>query len=68
MFCTPDTAFPEMLAMLNRCKDSSLPVLVVEGDSKKLVGMVSPWDVLEGIIIGRLVRPGGARDPADAET
>jgi len=54
MFCTPDTAFPELLSMLSRSKDSSLPVLIVEGESKKLVGMVSPWDVLEGIILGRL--------------
>jgi CBS domain-containing protein len=67
MFCAPETAFPEMLAMLNRSQDSSLPVLVVEGDSKKLVGMVSPWDVLERIIIGQLVKPGGERDPAGQE-
>jgi CBS domain-containing protein len=67
MFCAPETAFPEMLAMLNQSKDSSLPVLVVEGDSKKLVGMVSRWDVLEGIIMGRLVKRGGEQDPADQE-
>jgi len=67
MFCTPDTAFPELLAMLDQSKDFSLPVLVVEGDSKKLVGMVSPWDVLEGIIMGRLVGTGAAQDPADAQ-
>ena len=55
LFCTPDTAFPELLALLDETKDSSLPVIVVEGDSKKLVGMVSSWDVLEGIIMGRLI-------------
>ena len=54
-FCAPQTAFPELLALLDESKDSSLPVIVVEGDSKKVVGMVSTWDVLEGIIMGRLV-------------
>jgi CBS domain-containing protein len=62
MFCTPETAFPEMLAMLDQSKDSSLPVLIVEGESKKLVGMVSPWDVLEGIIMGRLIKAGEEDD------
>lgn len=54
MFCTPDTAFPVLLALLNQSHDSSLPVLIVEGNKKKVVGMVSPWDVLEGLISGRL--------------
>jgi len=65
MFCTPDTAFPELLAMLDQSKDSSLPVLIVEGESKKLVGMVSPWDVLEGLIMGRLIKAGGENYPTD---
>ncbi|MCP4983673.1 MAG: CBS domain-containing protein [Gammaproteobacteria bacterium] len=54
LFCTPETAFPELLTLLDESKDSSLPVIVVEGDGRKLVGMVSTWDVLEGIIMGRL--------------
>ena len=54
MFCTPDTAFPELLSLLDHSPDSSLPVLIVEGDERKVVGMVSPWDVLEGLIMGRL--------------
>lgn len=54
MFCTPDTSFPELLSMLNHSDDSSLPVMIVKGDKKKVVGMVSPWDVLEGLISGRL--------------
>ncbi len=54
-FCSPETSFPELLALLNESKDSSLPVIVVEGDNSKLVGMVSSWDVLEGIIMGRLI-------------
>ena len=55
LFCTPATAFPELLALLDESKDTSLPVIVVEGDTHKLVGMVSTWDVLEGIIMGRLI-------------
>ncbi len=49
-FCTPETSFPQLLEMLEQSKDSSLPVIVVMGGTKKLVGMVSVWDVLEGII------------------
>jgi len=56
LFCSPDTAFPELLALLDESKDSSLPVIVVEGNNKKVVGMVSTWDVLEGIIMGRLIK------------
>jgi len=54
LFCTPQTPFPELLALLDEGKDTSLPVIVVEGDTRKVVGMVSCWDVLEGIIMGRL--------------
>ena len=63
LFCTPDTAFPELLALLDESKDSSLPVIVVEGDSQKLVGMVSTWDVLEGIIMGRLINDDNDEKP-----
>jgi len=55
IFCTPKTPFPELLALLDESKDTSLPVIVVEGKTRKVVGMVSCWDVLEGIIMGRLV-------------
>jgi len=65
MFCSPDTAFPELLALLDQSHDSSLPVLIVEGDSKKLVGMVSPWDVLEGLITGRLINIAEAGESGD---
>ena len=54
LFCTPQTSFPELLSLLDESKDTSLPVIVVEGDTQKVVGMVSCWDVLEGIIMGRL--------------
>ena len=56
LFCTPQTPFPELLALLDESKDTSLPVIVVEGKTQKVVGMVSCWDVLEGIIMGRLVK------------
>jgi CBS domain-containing protein len=55
LFCTPQTPFPELLALLDESKDTSLPVIVVEGETRKVVGMVSCWDVLEGIVMGRLV-------------
>jgi acetoin utilization protein AcuB len=64
LFCKPGTAFPELLALLDESKDTSLPVIVVKGKSKKLVGMVSTWDVLEGIIMGRLVNHDDADKPA----
>jgi CBS domain-containing protein len=51
LFCTPETTFPQLLELIDRSKDSSLPVIVIEGTNRKLVGMVSAWDVLEGIIM-----------------
>ena len=56
MFCKPGTAFPELLSLLDQSVDSSLPVLVVKGKQQKVVGMVSAWDVLEGLIMGRLAQ------------
>ena len=45
-FCKPSTPFPKLLQML--CESStSMPVVVVKGKEKKLVGMVSTWDVLD---------------------
>lgn len=64
LFCTPETAFPALLTLLDESKDTSLPVIVVEGKSRKLVGMVSAWDVLEGIIMGRLINPTDADEHA----
>lgn len=68
LFCAPDTAFPELLALLDESKDSSLPVIVVEGDNRKLVGMVSTWDVLEGIIMGRLIKSEQEAEPGQQES
>ena len=66
-FCSPQTAFPELLALLDDSKDSSLPVIIVEGDERKLVGMVSTWDVLEGIIMGRLSKQEQDKDSAERQ-
>ena len=62
LFCTPKTPFPELLALLDESKDTSLPVIVVEGKTQQVVGMVSCWDVLEGIIMGRLAHKNDAPD------
>ncbi len=51
MFCKPETSFPELLELLDQSSDSSLPVIVVTGKKKKLVGIVSAWDVLDRLII-----------------
>lgn len=56
VFCAPSTPFPEVLELLDKSADTSLPIIVVDGDSnsKKLVGMVSAWDVLDRIVINCL--------------
>ena len=51
LFCKPDTTFPQLLRLLEKSKDASLPVIVVKGKTRKLAGMVSVWDVLEGFVI-----------------
>lgn len=51
LLCRPSTPIPEVLELLHRSFNTSLPVLVVEGGSKRLVGMVSGWDVLEKIVM-----------------
>jgi CBS domain-containing protein len=51
VFCKPSTGFPEVLELLDQNPDTSLPVIVVKGKKKKLVGMVSAWDVLEKLVI-----------------
>ena len=47
-FCKPDTPIPRILQLLSE-NPASLPVLVVTGKHKKVVGMVSTWDVLTKI-------------------
>ena len=53
-FCEPDTTIPKLLQLLSE-NPVSLPVLVVEGKKKKVVGMVSNWDVLTKIAEALLV-------------
>ncbi len=50
-FCKPSTSFPEVMELLDQNPDTSLPVIVVKGKHKKLVGMVSAWDVLEKLVM-----------------
>ncbi|MEA3409998.1 MAG: CBS domain-containing protein [Pseudomonadota bacterium] len=49
VFCGPDTTYPELLELFEKNHDASLPVIVVKGKSRKLVGLVSVWDVLSRI-------------------
>ncbi|MCU7820033.1 MAG: CBS domain-containing protein [gamma proteobacterium symbiont of Lucinoma myriamae] len=51
--CNPDTMLPELLQLLFE-SPTSLPVIVVEGKKKKLVGMVSNWDVLTKLSVNLL--------------
>lgn len=51
MFCKPSTSFPEVLELLDQSTDTSLPVIVLKGKKKKLVGMVSAWDVMEKLLV-----------------
>jgi CBS domain-containing protein len=61
LICDPSTPLPEMLELLHQSFNTSLPVLVLDNSSSRLVGMVSGWDVLEKIVMN--VFDG---DPADA--
>jgi len=60
-FCKPSTTFPEVFEMLDQSADTSLPVIVVKGKRKKLVGMVSSWDVLERLLMNVFIN---GTDPA----
>ncbi|MCU7917795.1 MAG: CBS domain-containing protein [Candidatus Thiodiazotropha sp. (ex Epidulcina cf. delphinae)] len=68
LFCSPNTTFPELLELLDQSTDTSLPVIVVSGKKRKLVGMVSFWDVLEKLVINVFAEPSGAtKDCHDPE-
>ena len=56
-FCKPSTSFPAVMELLDQNPDSSLPVIVLKGKHKKLVGMVSAWDVLEKLLMDMVLRP-----------
>ena len=62
-FCKPSTSFPEVFEMLDQSMDSSLPVIVVKGKRRKLVGMVSSWDVLERLLMNMFITDGNGADP-----
>ena len=62
-FCKPSTSFPEVFEMLDQSMDSSLPVIVVKGKRRKLVGMVSSWDVLERLLMNMFVNDGEDAHP-----
>ena len=51
LICDPSTSLPEVLELLHLSFNTSLPVLVVDGDRNTLVGIVSGWDVLEKIVM-----------------
>ena len=54
-FCKPSTSFPAVMELLDQIPDSSLPVIVLKGKHKKLVGMVSAWDVLEKLVMNMVL-------------
>lgn len=51
VYCKASTSFPEVLKLLDRSSNTSLPVIVLKGKKKKLVGMVSAWDVMENLLV-----------------
>ena len=51
LICAPSTPLPNLLELLRSSFHTSLPVLVVEDESNRLVGMVSGWDVLEKLVM-----------------
>jgi CBS domain-containing protein len=63
--CTPETPIPKLLQLLSE-NPTSLPVLVVEGKRKRVVGMVSNWDVLTKLAVNLLSADAdGAEDGMD---
>lgn len=63
VFCAPDTPFPKLLELLEESRDTSVPVIIVEGKRKKLVGIVSAWDVLERLAMVMLDEVDRTSDP-----
>lgn len=55
-FCSPDTPIPKLLQLLTE-NPTSLPVVIVEGEHRKVVGMVSNWDVLTKVAVRLLANP-----------
>lgn len=67
LFCKPSTTFPEVLELLEQNPNTSLPVIVVKGKKKKLVGMVSSWDVLDKLVINMFERNTNEHQEKSAE-
>ena len=65
-FCSPDTRLPQLLSLLDSSGGTTLPVIVVEEGGSRLVGMISPWDVLENIVMGCLVN-GASGEPGSVD-
>lgn len=63
-FCKPETTFTQVLKMFDRSKDSSLPIIVIQGEGRKLAGLVSSWDILEGLIMPLLAEGDAANAPS----
>ena len=55
-FCSPETPIPKLMQLLSE-NAASLPVVVVEGKKRRVVGMVSNWDVLTKIAVALLTEP-----------
>ncbi len=66
-FCKPETTFTHMLNMFDRSKDSSLPLIVIQGENRKLMGLVSAWDILEGLIMPLMAESDAVNEPTTAE-
>ena len=49
-FCKPKTSIPELLYLLSKT-GTTLPVLVVKGQTRTLVGVISEWDVLSKLAL-----------------
>lgn len=63
LFCKPSTNFPEVLKLLDQSSNTSLPVIVLKGKKKKLVGMISAWDVMENLMVNMCnVEPADTRE------
>ena len=64
-FCDPETPIPRLLQLLSE-NPTSLPVLVVEGKKRRVVGMVSNWDVLTKLAVRMLARDAESAAEPDA--
>ncbi len=69
IFCNPDTTFPKLLKLLDHSSDASLPVIILDDSNqeRKLVGMISVWDVLEKIATEVFLTPSQENSSQQAE-